>query len=62
MQKSCETTGQKEKDQMKKFSEWLIIILIVVFFAIPVCSLAVCESVTRWPNCSTYFVYNLLFK
>ena len=57
----CET-GQKEKAYMKKFSEWLIIILIVLFFAIPVCSLAISESVTRWHACPTYSVFNLLFK
>jgi len=46
----------------KKFSEWIVIVLIILFFAIPVCSLALSESGTYWPKCSTSFVYNLLFK
>jgi hypothetical protein len=46
----------------KKFSERIIIILIVLFFAIPVCALALSDSVTIWPRSSTNFVYNLLFR
>ena len=46
----------------KKFSEWMIIILIVLFFAIPLCSLVLNESVTHWPASSTHFVYNFLFR
>jgi hypothetical protein len=46
----------------KRLSEWVIIILIILFFAIPLCSLAINESVTRWPTSSTHFVYNFLFK
>jgi hypothetical protein len=46
----------------KKYSEWVIIILIVLFFAIPLCSLAINESATHWPASPTRFVYNLLFK
>jgi hypothetical protein len=45
-----------------KFSEWIIVILIVLFFAIPVCSLAMTDSSSLWPKCSTSFVYNLLLK
>ncbi len=46
----------------KKFSELVIIILILLFFAIPFCSLAINESVIHWPTYSTRFVYNFLFK
>lgn len=46
----------------KKFSERIIILLIVLFFAIPVGALALTESVTIWPRCTTSFVYNLLFR
>ena len=46
----------------KKFSERIIILLIVLFFAIPVGALALTESVTNWPRCTTSFVYNLLFR
>jgi hypothetical protein len=46
----------------KKFSERIIILLIVLFFAIPVAALALSDSVTLWPRCSTNFVYNLLFR
>jgi len=46
----------------KKFSERVIIILIFLFFAIPLCTLAFNEPVTKWPACSTRFVYNFLFK
>ena len=56
--------GQRKwiKMKKKKLAEWVIIILIILFFAIPVCSLALNESVTQWPFCSTHFVYNFLFK
>jgi hypothetical protein len=46
----------------KKFSESIIIVLIVLFFAIPVGALALTESVTIWPRCSSSFIYNLVFK
>jgi len=46
----------------KRLSDWIIIILILVFFAIPICSLAVADSVTSWPKCSTSFIYNLFLK
>ncbi len=46
----------------KKFSERIIILLIVLFFTIPVCALALTESVTVWPRCSSSFIYNLLFR
>ena len=46
----------------KKLSEWAIVILIMLFFAIPLCSLAINESVSHWPTSPTRFVYNFLFK
>ena len=46
----------------KKLFEWVIIILIILFFAIPLCTLAINESVAHWPTCSTHFVYHLLLK
>jgi len=46
----------------KKFSESIIIVLIVLFFAIPVGALALTESVTIWPRCSSSFIYNLIFR
>jgi len=46
----------------KKFSERIIIILIVLFFAIPVGALAFTESVTTWPRCTSSFIYNLIFR
>jgi len=46
----------------KKFSELVIVILIILFFAIPLCSLVMNESVTHWPIYSTRFLYNFLFK
>ncbi len=47
----------------KKKSEWLVILLIILFFTIPVYTLAVLDQgVTLWPKCSTAFVYNLVFK
>ena len=46
----------------KKSLEWVIIILIILFFAIPICSLAINESATHWPIHSTRFVYHFLFK
>jgi len=46
----------------KKFSELVIVILIILFFAIPLCSLVMNESVTHWPTLSSRFIYNFLFK
>jgi hypothetical protein len=46
----------------RKFSEWIIVILIVLFFAIPVCSLAIADSSTLWPKYPTSFVYNLVLQ
>lgn len=54
--------GSDSKMKKKKLSEWVVIILIALFFAIPVCSLAMTDSVTIWPKSSTSFVYNLLFR
>ena len=46
----------------RKFSDWVIIIMIILFFAIPVCSLAVTDSITLWPKCPTSFIYNIVLK
>ena len=46
----------------KKFLEWVLIILIILFFAIPLYSLVFNEPVTRWPISSTRFLYSFLFK
>jgi hypothetical protein len=46
----------------KNFLEWLVMILIILFFAIPLCSLALNESVTHWPAHPTQFLYNFLLK
>ena len=54
--------GRVGNMKRKRFSERIIIILIVLFFAIPVCALALSDSVTLWPRCSSSFVYNLLFR
>jgi hypothetical protein len=44
------------------FLQWLLVILIVLFFAIPICSLAVTEPVTSWPKCPTSLLYNLFLR
>ena len=55
--------GRKKVVDMKRtFSQWLIIILIILFFAIPVASLAINEPIMTWPKCSTSFVYNFFLK
>ena len=47
----------------KKKSEWLVILLIILFFAIPVCAMAVInDAVNIWPKHPTSFVYNLVLK
>ncbi|MCJ7495625.1 MAG: hypothetical protein MUP68_15515 [Deltaproteobacteria bacterium] len=46
----------------RKNSDWIIIVLIVLFFAIPVCSLAVTDQVYSWPKCATSFIYQILLK
>ncbi len=44
------------------FLEWLLVFLIILFFAIPICSLAVTEPVTSWPKYSTSFIYNFFLR
>ena len=51
----------KEKME-KRLSDWIIIVLIIFFFAIPVCSLAVTDQVYSWPKCATSFIYQILLK
>ncbi len=45
-----------------KLSDWVVAILIGIFFAIPVYTLTICQTPTPWPKCSTAFVYNLFFR
>ena len=51
-----------EKGTESRFFHWILVILIVLFFAIPICSLAVTEPVSSWPKCSSSFVYNFFLK
>jgi hypothetical protein len=53
--------GGKSKME-RKLSDWIIIILILLFFAIPICSLAVTDPVYSWPKCATSFIYNFFLK
>jgi len=46
----------------RKFSDWVIIMLIILFFAIPVYSLAITDTITLWPKCPTSFLYNIVLK
>ena len=46
----------------KRLSDWILVILILLFFAIPICSLAITDHVSSWPKCSTSLVYNFLLK
>jgi len=46
----------------KGFAEWLIVILIILFFAIPIYALATTDSISIWPKCPTSLIYNSLFK
>ncbi|MBI5969516.1 MAG: hypothetical protein HY882_16875 [Deltaproteobacteria bacterium] len=46
----------------RKLSDWILIILIILFFVIPLCSLIIAEPVTSWPKCATSFVYNFFLK
>ncbi|MFH1758156.1 MAG: hypothetical protein ABH969_08920 [Pseudomonadota bacterium] len=46
----------------RRLSDWIIIALIIFFFAIPVCSLAVTDQVYSWPKCATSFIYQILLK
>lgn len=45
-----------------KLSDWVVAILIAIFFAIPVCSLTISQTPSIWPKCSTAFVYNLFLR
>jgi hypothetical protein len=57
-----EREGSGLKMKKKRFSEWVIVLLIILFFAIPLCSLLVNESVVRWPTSPTRFIYHFLVK
>jgi hypothetical protein len=46
----------------RRFLDWILVILIVFFFAIPICSLAVTDPITSWPKCSTSLIYNFFLK
>lgn len=46
----------------KKFSDWFLIILIILFFAIPLGSLAICEPVISWPKSSYSLVIGAFLK
>jgi hypothetical protein len=56
--------GEKEgKEKVeKRLSDWIIIILIILFFSIPLCSLVFTEQVYSWPKCATSFIYQILLK
>ena len=45
-----------------RFFHWVLVILILLFFAIPIGSLAVTEPVSSWPKCTSSFVYNFFLK
>ncbi len=46
----------------RKLCGWVVIMLIVLFFAIPVCSFVASDHVNNWPKCPTNFVYNLICR
>jgi len=37
----------------RTFLDWILIILIILFFVIPICSLVLNEPVTSWPKRAT---------
>ncbi len=47
-------------ERKKKISDWILILLIVAFFAIPVCSLALTHEITVWPKSPTTLVYHVI--
>jgi hypothetical protein len=49
-------------DKKLSFSSLILVILIFIFFAIPILSMAVCERVTFWPKNHVSVVYNLMIK
>jgi hypothetical protein len=53
---------EMEKERESRFSHWVLVILIILFFAIPICSLAVTEPVSSWPKCTSSFIYNFFLK
>ncbi|HSR13523.1 MAG TPA: hypothetical protein VLS90_18900 [Thermodesulfobacteriota bacterium] len=38
----------------KAITEWVVIFLIILFFAIPVCGMVVSESAAGWQKCASY--------
>lgn len=45
-----------------KISMIIILFLIGLFFAIPICGMAICERVTSWPKVPISFFYSLFEK
>ena len=46
----------------KQFSHWVLIILIILFFAIPLGSLAMSDPVSSWPKSSYSLLLSALWK
>ncbi len=43
-------------------SGWIIITLIILFFAIPICGLFVADEVASWPKCAEAVTYSFFRK
>ena len=52
--------ARNQMERKKKISDWILILLIVAFFAIPVCSLALTHEITTWPKSPTTLVYHVI--
>jgi len=46
----------------RKFFDWVLIFLIILFFSIPLCALIINESITIWPKFPTALIYNFFLK
>jgi len=60
-----EKAFREVRDHMRrkrKLSDWILILLIVAFFAIPVCSIALTEEITSWPKCNASFICRVIGK
>ena len=45
---------------MKKLSDWFLLILILLFFAIPLCGLAIADNPCLWPKSNSSCLFSLL--
>ncbi len=45
-----------------KITQWILFLLIILFFAIPVLALSIADQVSKWPKCPASSIWRILPK